>query len=324
MTAKTTWGIVATIKAPSREILDFAAHHLDLGAHRVHIYLDEDAPEARRALSDHPNCRVTLCNDAYWKSRDPIKGKPAVHETCQTANATHCYTHQPEVDWLAHIDVDEFLWPGQQPLGDQLSSLSSQTNSVRIRPIEALAPDPNDPPPTGAIWFKACHRLLRQRRDQTRDIYPTFGEHLNGGFLSHVAGKVFARTGMKNVRFRIHDIFINRERYDTSTELSDTQLCHLHARDIDHWRKEYRYRMQKGSYRANLKPTPRPGGGGMNMHSLLSMLEKENGEAALIEFFNEVRVASPALRHKLQSYGLLHQMHLDLDAKRKRHFPQYA
>ena len=324
MTTKPTWGLVATIKAPARDILNFAAYHLDLGAHRVHIYLDQDAPEARRALMGHPKCRVILCNDNYWKRRGWANGKPPIHETSQTANATHCYKRHPEVDWLTHIDGDEYLWPGQQPLNDQLSRLNPETNSVRIRPVEALAPDPNDPPPDGTTWFKACHLLPRQRHAQTRDIYPKFGEHLNGGFLSHVAGKVFARTGMENVGFRIHDIFINRVRYDTSTELSNTRLCHLHAPDFDHWRKEYRYRMQKGAYRANLKPAPNPNGDGINMHSLLSMLEKENGDVALTGFFNEVCVATPALRHRLQSHGLLHQMRLDLDAKRGQHFPQFA
>ena len=36
----TRWGIVSTIKASEREILDFAAYHLELGAHRLYLYIN--------------------------------------------------------------------------------------------------------------------------------------------------------------------------------------------------------------------------------------------------------------------------------------------
>jgi len=36
------WGIVSTIKAPLEEIERFAAHHLELGADRLILYLDDD------------------------------------------------------------------------------------------------------------------------------------------------------------------------------------------------------------------------------------------------------------------------------------------
>ena len=54
----TTWGIVSTIKAPAKDILTFAAYHLDLGAHRVYIYLD--APDTR-AFIDASSSRKIFC-----------------------------------------------------------------------------------------------------------------------------------------------------------------------------------------------------------------------------------------------------------------------
>ncbi|WP_138179481.1 glycosyltransferase family 2 protein, partial [Roseovarius indicus] len=155
MSSLPTWGVVSTIKAPAADILNFAAHHLDLGAHRVHVYLDEDNPQARDHLSAHPKCRVTVTDDAYWSRR--AKGRPGTHQPRQTANATHCYNRNPQVDWLAHIDVDEFLWPAA-PIADQLAALPSETRSARVHPIEALAPDPDDPPPKGQIWCKGHAR----------------------------------------------------------------------------------------------------------------------------------------------------------------------
>ena len=123
------WGIVSTIKAPARDILTFAAHHLDLGAHRIHIYLDDENPAAFAALKAHPKCRVITTDAAYWQRR---KSRPEKHQARQTANATHCYRRGPQLDWLAHIDVDEFLWP-QSPLSGQLATLAPDVISARIR-----------------------------------------------------------------------------------------------------------------------------------------------------------------------------------------------
>lgn len=323
MNTQPTWGVVATIKASARDILNFAAYHLDLGAHRVNIYLDEDTPDASDALRGHPKCRAIVTDDGYWKRRAGRKGRPDRHQPRQTANATHCYRRGPQVDWLAHIDVDEFLWP-TSPLPDMLAALPPDTLSARTRPIEALQADATDPPPPGQIWCKGHHRQQGPRREQTNAIYPTYGEHLNGGFLSHVAGKVFVRTGQDQISLRIHNAFQGGSADPDPVHLTDCHLVHLHAQDWAHWQAAYRFRLQQGSYREGLKPAPMPDGVALTMNQLFAMLESEGGEDALRAFFTEVCTATPTLRTRLDSYGLLYPVTLDLDAKRARHFPGAA
>lgn len=318
MNSAPTWGVVATVKAPARDILNFAAHHLDLGAHRVHVYLDEDNPQARAALKAHPRCRVTVTDDAYWQRRN--KGRPERHQPRQTANATRCYRHNPQVDWLAHFDVDEFLWP-DRPVAQQLAALPDTVRSARVRPIEALAPDPDDPPPEGTIWCKGHARQHGKRRAQTIAIYPTYGEHLNGGFLSHVAGKVFVRTGIEKTSLRIHNAFFNRAQDPDPARLDDMRLVHLHGHSWDHWLNLYRFRMNQGSYRDSLRAAPMPDGVALTMNQLFSMLEAEGGETALAAFYREVCTATPDLRARLQEHDQLFSVRLDLDAKRRHHFP---
>ncbi|MEL7258072.1 MAG: glycosyltransferase family 2 protein [Pseudomonadota bacterium] len=323
MSRDPTWGVVATIKAPDTDILSFAAWHLDQGAQRVQIYLDEDAPDARAALKAHPKCRVIVTDAQYWKRRRRHKGRPEKHQTRQSLNATHCYKRDPEVDWLLHSDVDEFLWP-VAPLKDQLASVPDTALSARVRPIEAMAPDPKDPPEPNAYWCKACARLLAHRRADTEAIYPSYGSHLNGGFVSHVAGKVFVRTGQKDVSLRIHNAFRAGEMDREPVELSQAKLVHMHAPDWEHWNAHYRYRLQHGSYRADLKPAPQPDGAGLNMNAFFAMLESEGGEDALRRFYRDVCTATPELRQRLQDHGLLHKITLDLAACRARHFPNAA
>lgn len=315
MTDLPTWGVVATIKAPARDILNFAAHHLDLGAQRVHVYLDAPNPEAEAALRAHPKCRVILCDDGYWKRRRR-KGRPAAHQPRQSLNATHCLNRRPGVDWLAHIDVDEFLWP-DIPLPAQLAALPGDCLSARVRPVEALAHDPADPPPDGVQWFKSCARLRGRRAEETAAIYPTFGAHLNGGFLSHAAGKVFVRTGLPDITLRIHNALRGKEKDDAPPELEATRLCHLHAHDWEDWRARLRYRHAAGAYRPDIKPV---GEGALPIHDLLAHVEAEEGEDGLRAFFAEVCTATPALRARLEAHGRLHAIALELDAKRARHF----
>jgi hypothetical protein len=287
----------------------------------VHVYLDEDNPQARDHLSAHPKCRVTVTDDAYWSRR--AKGRPDTHQPRQTANATHCYNRNPQVDWLAHIDVDEFLWPAA-PIADQLAALPSDTRSARVHPIEALAPDPDDPPPKGQIWCKGHARQQGRRRAQTNEIYPTYGEHLNGGFLSHVAGKVFVRTGLDAVSLRIHNAFFDRRQDPDPARLDAMHLVHLHAHSWPHWQETFRFRMAQGSYRDSLRAAPMPDGIALTMNQLFSMLEDDGGEPALRAFYREVCTATPDLRARLDRHGHLHAVRLDLDTKRQKQFPDFT
>jgi len=316
-----SWGIVATVKAPSEAILTFAAHHLDMGAHRVHIYLDEDAPEARKVVVGHPQCRVILCDDSYWQRRFKRGGRPEKHQQRQSANATHCYRRRADVDWLAHIDVDEFLWPSS-PLPEQLAALPAETLSARVRPVEALAPDPADPPPAGIIHCKATALTRKTRARQTDAIFPTYGAHLNGGFLSHVAGKVFVRTGEEAIGLRIHNAFRDGVMDADPAELPATELAHLHAPSWDSFLAAYRFRLARGSYRSELKPAA--GEDGLTMHALFTLIEAEGGETALRRFYDEVCVASADLRARLDRHGLLRSFPLDPADLLSRHFPDFV
>lgn len=305
----TTWGLSATILAPTADILHWAAFHLEAGAHRLHLYLDDNNTEAYHHLKAHPKIRVTLCDAAHWNGKRPKK-----HQVRQSRNATRAYTRNPQVDWLIHMDVDEFLI-AERPIADILGILPDDTLISRIRPMEQLAGD--------GSTFKAFIPNGPDRARIVAALYPTFGEYIKGGFLSHLAGKVFVRTGQPGMRVQIHNAFQHDTLIPGAEQQPGIDLAHCHAKTWEDWHTAYRYRLEKGSYRADLAPNQSRDKGGLSMHELFQMIEAEDGTAGLRAFFDEVCADTPALRTRLAAKNLLRHANTGLRATITSHFPDW-
>ncbi len=303
----TRWGLVSTILAPAPEILRFAAYHLEAGAHRLYIYLDDENPDAFEALKAHPKCRVQVCDAAYWKKRG---GRPERHQVRQTKNASHAYRRKADVDWLGHIDVDEFL---VGPVTDALASLPEDSRVARVRPMELLADG-------DGTAYKGFLPPGPQRRALVQELFPTFGQYLRGGFLSHVSGKIFVRVGLKGVSIRIHKAFEGETEIPGAIELGNLSLAHRHAQSWGTWKARYRYRLEHGAYRAELDKGRTEKPHTMSLHDLFTFLEESEGEDGLRKFHQEVAADTPEMRERLRQRNLLRIVNLDLEHLVKKHF----
>lgn len=295
----TRWGIVATIKAPLPEIMRFAAHHLELGAHRLYLYLDDADTNKAAALSAHPKIRVTCCDDAYWHSRN---GRPGKHQVRQTANATHAYARKAEVDWIAHIDVDEFLWPSI-PLDQILDAVSDEISVLRLRPSELLA--------GGDRAYKSYVPPGPDRLNIVQRLYGDYAPFLNAGFLSHIAGKTFLRTGGLADQWRIHRAFKEGQALTAESECPEIRLLHWHCENGADWNSKLNFRLRRGSYRAELRPT---------FQGTLNTLLSELSPSERSDFFETVVADTPDHRRRLAAEKLLFECDLDLNRKVGRHF----
>ncbi len=303
------WGVVCTTNAPLLEVARFVAHHLDIGATRVYLYLDAPDPEVSDLLRDHPQVDVTVCDSAYWK--DTGKARPDAHQLRQTYNATRALRAATgTVDWLGHIDTDEFILCDKK-LSTALKSVPDDMAGVRLFPAEALAmPDPGEMPK---------HFKLRTTADGVpasaiNEIYPTFGSYVRGGFLSHLAGKVFARTGLGDLRLAIHRLRLKGEDVLNTAALPEAFVGHLHAPDWDSFAAKLEFRQTKGSYRI------KSDGALKSIGHLLRYLREEEGEDGLRLFFDEVCLDSAALRKSLKRHDLLLKPRFDPDAAIQRVF----
>ena len=163
-----TWGLVATIKTDPQEAQRFAAWHLSLGAAHLWVFVDDADPATIAALR-HPAITVTATDAAFWAGRRPGK-----HQVRQAANATRAAVLAHNLDWLAHIDVDEFLLPDTQTVAQTLGALPPEASCARIRPAEALADA--GAADAGETLFKAFHIDPARRRAAGRAWFGPWGD----------------------------------------------------------------------------------------------------------------------------------------------------
>ncbi|MFW2587278.1 glycosyltransferase family 2 protein [Sagittula sp. SSi028] len=301
------WGLVTTTNAPVETIAKFAAHHLELGANSLTIYLDAPAPEVAQRLS-HPRLRFITCDAVYWRGAG--KDRPNAHQLRQAFNATRCLKEsRDDLDWLGHIDIDEFLIP-DKPVSEILFDMPQSAVFGRVSPAEALASNTSHP-----TRFKLTHRYAGVKKSELQDIYPTFGLHLYGGFLSHTAGKPFARTGTPNTRLGIHTLKYEGEVPTNRYPIHDMLLGHFHTPSWDHFCQHLEFRRTHGSYRNRGSKRPELGQAG-----LFDFLLAEEDDTALRAFFDEVCADTPELRQKLSQFNMLVEHDLELDRKVKSTF----
>ena len=318
------WGIVSTIKAPAADILKFAAYHLDLGASQITICLDDDNPEAEAALNAHPKSRAFRTDRAYW--RETCGYVPKKHQVRQVESASRVYRESEDLDWLAHIDVDEFLCP-ETSIEQALSGMPASAICARVFPCESLCVEDHlglDPEIT---YCKARPKEGQGSKELEAALYPTFGGMFKDGFISHTAGKQFLRTGQGKIHFGIHRAFHLAED-KSKTDIPDpplpgVELCHRHIESWEKWLQIMEFRLTKGSYREDLGKNINPASGRVSKHVMFSSLQT-SGKDDLRAFFEEVCLATPELRARLNAHGLLRSYALGLSQKVQKHFPDFV
>lgn len=317
------WGIVSTIKAPVEEILRFVAYHLDLGAAQITICLDDDNPHAKSVLDAHPKCRAIRTDRAYWK--ETCGYVPKKHQVRQALSASRIYNETQDLDWLAHIDVDEFITP-KTTLQNELSQVPESVGKAHLTPCESLCVEDFTNLDPVATYCKARPKPGQGGRDLEAELYPNFGGYFKDGFISHTAGKNLVRVGRAKVHFGIHrafDVVGDGERVEIPAgDTPAIELCHRHVESWEKWLDIMEFRMSKGSYRAELDEKIDPLTARVGRHTLFSSLQ-EDGITELRAFFEEVCLASPGLLERLKAHDLLRTHRLELSQKVQKHFPEF-
>ena len=289
------WALVTTAKAPLIDILKFCTFHLDQGAERIFLYLEEPDLIDVTILSAIPQIDVTLTDENYW---DKKNGKPKNIASRQSKNVKDAYRRVfskfSHIQWLGHLDVDEFIWTKKNVrLSRRLAIQPEDCQTLRLHPAEYLVPaeDYYD----GPDQFKTLSRRVVDRTTTAADIFPDYGFRVAGGFVSHRAGKVLFRTQTdpKFFKSRIHNVSFHNEMNPGERLLwpAHILLAHYHTTSWTQFKVSYPERRQNGSYTGQLS-------------KLFDKLDSGEHKRTMKDFFNDHCVASPKLIERLAKHNL--------------------
>ncbi|MEO1422792.1 MAG: FkbM family methyltransferase [Pseudomonadota bacterium] len=298
---------MATVKAPVDEVKRFVAYHLTLGADEIHIFLDDPKDIAFDLLSPLDRVFVTRCDGAYWRGK-----RPSAHQSRQIFNANRIYM-RTSLDWLAHIDHDEYLW---------------SAGSVH----EVLEKVPDDMPYVSApssepfsLPNEAEPRLFRDALPETPEGQAlgtkAFGDDadwLNNGLLGHKAGKCLVRTGRSDTVLQIHEPLIGGRQSRVDAASDDLRVLHMLAYDEHDWIDQVERRLKTGSYRQRPIHVRRNRQDALRQHLL--NVEESSGTEGLRAVWRSVQQYSRSKRTLLMA-GIAFEARLWLDAKVAHWFP---
>ena len=276
-----SWGLVTTLKAPDEKVLAFAAHHLELGAGHLALYFDD--PEARipEVLASHPKITATRCDAAHW---DRIGVRPPLHQNRQVRNARDA-SLLARTEWLAHIDVDEFIL-ADRPLADILSEVPPAQLVLKIEPFEAMH-DPNLP--DDIFTAQTFRGAIRDENWPLREtVLGQYRTCIRDGLLSHGVGKLFFRTGVRGLFPRIHTVRLKGEHVPTPLWHPGLKLLHFHAQDRQAWLDALPFRLTLGAYQFNKE-----------LQAFLHSASPED----IDRFYQVTQVLTPESLEALQSIG---------------------
>ncbi len=170
---------------------------------------------------------------------------------------------------------------------------------VRMAPYEAL----HDPDLADDIQTARHFRGALRGQSRAADRLAVFGAAaalLTDGMLSHAAGKCFFRTGVPDLKPRIHGAFRHGARVQGIPTQSELGLLHFHAASPETWLAQLDYRLRLGAYRG------RP--------ECVALLGPADGKLRRA-IYDAIQRATPEMISLLDSLGILRTHDLGLSRK---------
>ncbi|MCO6383249.1 glycosyltransferase family 2 protein [Oceanicola sp. 502str15] len=307
-----TWAVVATVREPAELVLAFVAHHLDLGAFKVIIYLDDPEDPLRPILRAKAGVNVICCDDAYWDKVNKGRGRPPNQNVRQAINATTAYK-KARADYLLHLDADEFLHMAR-PFAEEVARLEEEDVWLRIPAVERcwLAGDRSE-----HIFSGVFRHPIKQAPRITRRIYgDEVAPYLANGLAGASHGKPLVRTGHK-VQVQVHAAKLPGKNNGWAPHKKATGLHVLHFDGLTplHWAaKTLRYAEQGDEAIGRLLHEERA-------RQVRHVRDNISSMPELLRFFRTITGLTPDQARALTEHGRLSAMKIDPEAAMRRAFP---
>ena len=298
-----SWGVVLTAHEPEQLLLANVGWHIGTGAAEVHVYLDDPGDAVAARLSAIPGVRCIRCDAAHWRDAAPAGRKPATHRRRQALNANHALA-RCNVDWLVHLDADEFLVQ-DRPLGQEMAAVRALDCELYFPVAERMYLKGQ----RETIWdgvFRTCTRSMIRRGDGIDNDRVIYGDHvdcLDFGVLGHSVGKCAVPRG-EGYRFGIHWAFRGggRKRAERFRSTS-TRLLHFDGlTQLQWWAKLRRYtEYDTGDFNV-----------AAHRQAQIDRAAEAAGAPGGYEALHaELKELSPEQQARLRAFGLLYEVPFD-------------
>lgn len=298
-----SYSIVSTMLEDPAIVAAFVAHHLQMDADRIFIFLDAARPEVEAILAPLPRVRTTVCDDAYWKA-SRFGHRPDHVVRRQLANAEQA-GDWARSQWLVHIDSDEFLQQSGS-LGRELGDLPPAVNLVRIRNLERVLTTGLNP----TTIFQGVFRdqITAGKADEER-VYGPAARYLRNGLTGYVRGKTATRIG-SGVPMKLHPP-LGTDPDDSAIHVaSSTCLYHFDGFTALHW-------LAKLCRRIDNNMT----GGHKGRAAQMAFIKSASSRAERFALFRQLMVLDPSVQQNLAALGLLLDQAFDPLPAMKAVFP---
>ena len=312
-----TWAVTATVREPSELVLAFVAHHLELGAQEVIIYLDDPRDPVHPILKRTEHVRSVRCTERHWTRVNGKRGRPGNQNARQARNATDAYK-RTGADYLLHLDADEFLHLAR-PFAEEVARLGEGDVWLRVPAVERcwLAGDPSDNVFSGVFRHPirlpggVARRLLR--RVYGAGLTP----YLKNGLAGASHGKPLVRCGLK-AQVQVHAAKLPGKDTGWAQHKLATGMHVLHFDGLTplHWvAKSLRYAEQGEEAIDKLLHEERA-------RQVREVRDRPGPLPEIVRFFSSFARLSPEQAHALTEHGLLSGFRIDPEGAMRRVFPE--
>jgi len=184
---------IATIaREPTPVLARFLRWHLDQGAARIIVFLDDADDPAGRALAGDPKVEFRPCSPALWAGLGV--SATARFTKRQRAAMTAVYREVSQ-GWVMILDADELMWFAGRNLPEGLAKLPPDTATLRIQTAEEVTL-PGD---AKAFRLPIARGAVQTIYGADADLFrPRFG------LVGHPEGKSIHRAGLPGIRLKLH------------------------------------------------------------------------------------------------------------------------
>lgn len=283
------WSVVSTVAEPAQLVCAFVAHHLHLGAARVHLFLDRPDESTQHLLSGVEGVALTVCDEAYWRERG---GRPELVTERQKINAQSVYD-SGDTEWLLHLDADEFLYHSAGLIeAMQHADPSCAELRVGVRERVRISGDRR------SDIFAGCFRIPAERPESFyRSIY---GEEAAGflhkGLKAYSHFKTLYRRG-RGLALGIHAARNGREVKSHPASVPGRPLLHFDGLTPLSWVQKMYQKLLIEDYRNKPNPARRA--------QLIRFERHAREPRAICAIFQAIDILDDAQKQALQREGLI-------------------